>query len=267
MTKTDGKSKNISPKMPPPKNPSPTTSPLPNEGPNITLGLTISKEHIYQRAKTVNNKYVSLTGLLDNSHSPMFRLSPACPASEILVQLKQQWGLPQEMCFLSKITGLYYVMYPIDGTGTIDPLPLNKIPREKLGPFKQLIQRLFLYRYLSGLSMNMSDLYCTFSTDNEINCIYSYRESKPYGLTPKSDGLIPKPAPNCKSVLPENVLKLFFDQESPYEVLAKWWGLTLDNKERKAQELYSWLRVLVEGRTCYSAMPELMFLRLIDLIM
>ena len=235
----------------------------------------ITKRQIYQRGRTKANRYISLNNTIDNDYAPLFRLSPACPATVFLLQIKKQWGLPQETCFLSKVSGLYYLLYPISSNAdnanksiisVIDPLPINKIPLDKLSGFKKLIQRLFLYRYILGLNMTISNLYCTFNHDNEINCIYSYRESKPYGLSSKTQGVLPGAVPVCKSRWPGNVLKKFFADESPYEVLAEWWELSVDNKTMKVEQLYNWLKTLVEYQSHYSTLPDLVFLRLNQLI-
>lgn len=245
---------------------------------SINNALTsIDRKQIHARYKSNSgNKYIEL----DPPRIPyvsVYRLSNVCPAVEILIKIKQYLQLPLDMAEIVKISSYRYLLFPgnnviminnNDGSVSksvsetiFDPIALHKIPITCLDRFKGTIQKFLLYRYLLGLNMSQSTLYCTFKSDSEIDAVYSHKEARPFGLTGKQVTNIVDFKDKKSMQFGARVLKRWFYPYQPGQILQQWWGLDGD-KEMILQQFYYFLHSLVVDKPCYQILPDLVMRRI-----
>lgn len=239
---------------------------------------SIDKKYIKNRYKSNSgNKYIEL----DPPRIPcisVYRLSNVCPAVEILTKIKQYLQLPLDMAEIVKISSYKYLLFPgnsviminnNDGSTSssvsqtiFDPIALHKIPTTCLDQFRVTIQKFLLYRYLLGLNMSQSTLYCTFKSDSEINAVYSHKESKPFGLNGKFITSIVDFKEKKTMQFGVRTLKRWFYPYQPGQVLQQWWGLGGEDKDIILTNFYHFLHSLVVDKPCYSILPDLVMRRI-----
>jgi hypothetical protein len=247
---------------------------------DVALSIINRKQIQGRYTSNKGNKYIQL----DPPRIPyisVYRLSTVCPAVEILLNIKQYLNLPIDISEIVKISSYHYLLFPgnnvvnvdnNDGTVTksftqdiFDPLPLHKIPNtclHALDRFKSIIQKFLLYRYIMGLNMSQSMLYCTFKSDTEIEAVYSHKESKPFGLNGKLITNVVDFKEKKTMRFGARTLKRWFYPYQPGQILAQWWQFDIKGKDRVLRDFYVHLVKLVVDKPCYQILPDLIIRRI-----
>lgn len=237
---------------------------------------SINRKQILNKYKSnFGNKYVELNPPVI-PYVSVYRLSNVCPAIEILIKIKQYLQLPIDLAEIVKISSYRYLLFPsnnfilLNDNGTInksvgstifDPIPLHKISTNHLQDYKNIIQKLLLFRYLLGLNMSQTNLYCTFKSDNEIDQIYSHKESKPFGLDGKHITNIVDFKEKKTMQFGATILKKWFYPYQPGQILQQWLGLD-KNSNLVLTNFYHFLQQLVMDKPCYKILPDLIIRRI-----